>query len=426
MQWWPIEFVETRRKVNHNNKKRIAYYVWEFPALSQTFVQREINALRNSLGEVTIFCDETSNNYLEESLNIKPVCLLPLDRKKLKISKRYFFTRQPLRFINLFLYTVFHNYHKLKSFLFDKKTFDIAVYLAWLAKEKKLNHIHSPWADRNSFIALIASKLLGISYSLQARAHDIHRKDYLFGLKEKFENAAFAITNTKYNFEYIKSEITPSINGRLNLVYNGINLEEFIPKQGNRESELIRLLCVARLIEQKGIDLLLRTCKELKDKGYNFICNIIGGTEDIYMHYYLEIKKLHSQLNLEDKVFFLGSLPFREALNYYSNTDIFVLPCVIAEDGSRDITPNALIEAMAMKLPVISTNITGIPEIVDNEINGILIPPNDGNALTESIERLINHPELRKQLGEKAREKVEERFDINKNVSSYVSLFRII
>ncbi len=180
------------------------------------------------------------------------------------------------------------------------------------------------------------------------------------------------------------------------MVYNGIDLEKFIPADEKKESKLIRILCVARLMEQKGIVLLLKSCKELKEKGYNFVCNIIGSPEDIYMYHYLEIKKLHAQLKLEDKVFFLKSLPFREVLNYYNNSDVFVLPCLIAEDGSRDITPNALIEAMAMKLPVISTNITGVPEIVDNEINGILIPPNDVAALSASIGRLINQPELRK------------------------------
>lgn len=424
MQWWPIEFIKNGRGLNYSKKKRVAYYVWEYPALSQTFLQREIHALHKSLGEIIIFCDETSNNFLEENLNIKPIRLLPVDREKLRKSKRYFFIRKPLKYTNLFLYTLFHNYHPLKSHLFDKRTFENAVYLAWLAKQWEINHIHTPWADRTSFVALIASKLLGVSYSLQARAHDIHRKNYLYGLREKFENANFAITNTMYNYEYLKSNIVPSVNGKLNLIYNGINLERFNPGLKKEKSEIIKLLCVARIIEQKGITVLLESCKELKEKGYNFVCNIIGGFEDIYMDYYLKVKKLYTQLNLENNVFFLESLPFNEVLGYFRDSDIFVLPCIVAEDGSRDITPNALIEAMAMKLPVISTEITGIPEIVDNEVNGILIPPNDIKALTASIERLINQPELRKKFAEKAREKVEQRFDINKNINSYVNLFK--
>jgi len=423
LQWWPLELTRKNKALNPIGKKRIAYYLWEYPALSQTFIQREINALRNSLGEVLIFSDQTSNDFLDECLNQKPICLLPIDQEKLQLYKRYLFKRKLLTYINLFLYTLFRNYHPYKSYVFDKNTFKMAIYLSGLANENKINHIHSPWADRCAFVALIASRLSGISYSIQARAHDVHRKDYLYGLREKFENADFAVTNTQYNFEHIKSELIPSINGKLNLIYNGINLEKFIPEQKRKESDIITLLCVARLIEQKGIIFLLQACKKLKDKGYNFICQIIGGTESLYMNYYLEIKKLHNQLKLEDKVFFLESLPFSEVLNYYNKADIFVLPCVIAKDSSRDITPNALIEAMAMKLPVISTNVTGIPEIVDNGINGILIPPNNTEAIVEAIERLINNPQLGKKLGENARKKIEERFDIRKNINKYVYLF---
>ncbi len=426
LKQWPLDLFG--RKINKSysiKRKRIAYYLWEYPALSQTFIQREINALRNSLGDVVVFSDITNTTLLNDDLTLKPVCLLPIDQKKLQLYKRHFFRRKPLKYINLFLYTLSHNYHSNKSYAFDKNTFRMAVFLSGLAREKGINHIHSPWADKSSFVALIASRLLGISYSLQARAHDVHRKDYLFGLREKFENADFAVTNTSYNFEYIKFELIPSINGKLNLIYNGINLEKFIPVHEKKESDsdIVRLLCVARLIEQKGIIFLLQACKKLKDKEYNFICQIIGGPEDLYMNYYLEIKKLHAQMKLEDKVFFLESLPFNEVLNYYNEADIFVLPCVIAKDGSRDITPNSLIEAMAMKIPVISTNITGVPEIVDNGVNGILIPPNDTEALVEAIEKLIADPLLKKQLGDNARKKIEDRFDIKKNIKQYVYLF---
>src|SRR6185295_15360581 len=131
------------------------------------------------------------------------------------------------------------------------------------------------------------------------------------------------------------------------------------------------------LIEQKGLSYLLQACARLREGGHSFECEIVGGTEDIYMNYYLELKKLHRNLALENQVRFVGSLPFKAVLKKYSQADIFILPCVIAEDGSRDITPNALIEAMAMKLAVISTTVTGVPEIVEDGVSGILVPPHD-------------------------------------------------
>jgi glycosyltransferase involved in cell wall biosynthesis len=141
------------------------------------------------------------------------------------------------------------------------------------------------------------------------------------------------------------------------------------------------------------------------------------------MNYYLELKKLHRRLELEKEVRFLGAVPLRDVLKKYSETDIFILPCIIASDGTRDITPNALIEAMAMKLPVISTTIGGIPEIVEDKISGLLVPPNDETALTDAVIHLVENPELRRQMGENARERVENKFDINKNIQRYIELF---
>jgi glycosyltransferase involved in cell wall biosynthesis len=107
----------------------------------------------------------------------------------------------------------------------------------------------------------------------------------------------------------------------------------------------------------------------------------------------------------------------------FKNSDLFILPCVIADHGGRDISPNALIEAMAMKLPVISTRIAAIPEIVEDGVSGILVSPNDENGLAEAVRRLIRDPSLRKNLGENARKRIEERFDLRRNYSRFVELF---
>jgi glycosyltransferase involved in cell wall biosynthesis len=110
-------------------------------------------------------------------------------------------------------------------------------------------------------------------------------------------------------------------------------------------------------------------------------------------------------------------------MDAYLRADLFVLPCVIASDGSRDVTPNALVEAMAMELPVVSTPIGAIPEIVDDGINGLLIPPNDDNALADAIEMLVRDSDLRRRIGIAARKKIENRFDIDKNMARYAALY---
>jgi glycosyltransferase involved in cell wall biosynthesis len=427
--WWPIGLFNYKKRAKSTKEKRIAYYLWHFPVLSQTFIQREIEALRKSGLHVEVLSDAPENiellNENAKSLIGNTFYLSRSGEKTLLSNKRHFFLKNPLLYINLFLYVVFHKYDKHKSFKEDAAIFSKALYLAGVLKDHDISHIHSPWADRCAFIALVASKLAGISYSVQGRAHDIHRKTYLYAFPEKFENAEFVITNTKYNKAYLESSLKGRSVKMINTIYNGLNLIEFIPDQKQENiSKEIRIISVARLIEQKGLVYLLNACKILKERGYSFRCEIIGGPEEpLYINYYLALKKMHRRLGLEESVFFLGAQSFDKILEGYRNAHIFVLPCVIAEDGSRDISPNSLIEAMAMKLPVVSTNVAGIPEIVEDGVSGILVPPNDESALAGAIVKLIENDNLRKELGENARKRIEERFDIAKNIVKYVALF---
>lgn len=156
---------------------------------------------------------------------------------------------------------------------------------------------------------------------------------------------------------------------------------------------------------EKGVRYLVEACRILKDKGLNFRCTIVGGGRD-----FDNIKKLIAALGLEDVVSLTGALFHRDIIELYKTTDIFVLPSL-----SEGI-PVVIMEAMAMKLPVVSTNITGIPEIVGDGENGFLAEPKDPVALSEKIEYLINHPEKREDVGTKGRKTVEEKFNLDRNV----------
>lgn len=429
LAWWPIGSFNFGKKDQTIQERRIAYYIWHFPVLSQTFIHRELAALKKSGVQIKVIADASEDpeisddnaKYLLENTHY----LYPIDDALLRRYRRYFFLKNPFSFLNLLFFVMTRKYGKYKNVFEDISVFSKAVYLAGVLRDEKINHIHSPWADRCAFIAMIASKLLGVTCSVQARAHDIHRRSYLYALREKFETAEFVVTNTQYNHSYMKSFLRERHWNKIFVIHNGIELDGFIPmrKNGN-QSKQVTILCVARLIEQKGLVYLLQACSNLREKGYQFKCEIIGGPEEpLYTNYFIELKKLHRRLDLSDFVLFLGAQRFSEVLEKHRGADIFVLPSVIAEDGSRDITPNSLIEAMAMKLPVISTTVTGIPEIVEDGVSGILVPPNEESALTEALIRLIEDPDMRKRLGENARKRVEEKFDVNKNISRYIDLF---
>jgi glycosyltransferase involved in cell wall biosynthesis len=410
------------------SSRRIGYYTWHFPVLSQTFINRELAALKQSGVAFEIIADEPEEPKLADD-NAKEVLsqahyLEPIDANRLRGYHHRLFRSRPLEYLKSFCFVVSRRYGSYKTIYEDIAVFSRAVYLAGVALDRQIDHLHAPWSDRCAFVAMLAARLAGITYSVQARAHDIHRDGYLFALADKFEPAQFIVTNTRYNETHMKTFLRSAHWPKLFVIHNGVDLHRFVPtiKAHGRDSSP-KLLCVARLIEQKGLIYLLQACAILRDQGYDFDCEIVGGTEDIFMNYYLDVKRLHRQLGLERQVRFTGSLPFSAVLEKYACADIFVLPCVIATDGSRDITPNALIEAMAMKLPVIATTVTGVPEIVEHGVSGILVPPKDVSALSEALMNLMRDAHLRKRLGTHARQRVEEKFDIQRNVVQYIKLF---
>ncbi len=408
--------------------KRVGYYLWQYPVLSQTFVQREVAALRRSGNDIVVLSKtEPEHEFLTV---LKPALadatlVMPTQTvDELKALKQKFFRKNPLRYVLIYLYVIGHRHHENKSWSFDLGVFNNALKLATLAEQQGIRHLHSPWADNCAFIALLAARMLGISFSVQARAHDIHRDSYKYGLREKFENADFLVTNTRYNADYIRTILHRRHVGKVMQIYNGLNLEQFQAQRDLCKTNTeIHLLCVARLIEQKGLTYLLQACKILLDSGLNIRCDIVGGVEDIYINHYITLRRLHRALRLENKVNFVGAVSFDEVLTYQQGADIFVLPCVIAGDGSRDIIPNSVLEAMAMKLPVVSTTVTGLPEMVEQEKTGFLVPPGDADALAGAIRKLVDSPQLRHDFGIAGRQRVEQLFDSDKNALAYQRLF---
>lgn len=411
------------------SQKRIAYYLWRYPVLSETFIQREIRALKQTGLQVEVIADMPDDlDILDKetrSLADNTTYLFPIKKTYLlKLLAQFLFTK-PVKLMHCFFYITSVRYQLRQSPKEDVLILLKAIYLSGVLIDKRIAHVHCPWSDINAFILLVASKLTSIPYSLQARAHDVHRKISTYALQEKFGQAKFVITNSQFNKTHIHSKVNKQKCAEIHLIYEGLPPEQFHPAiPVENPLKEAHILSVGRLIEPKGLDYLLKACKILKDKGLNFRCKVIGGTEEpLYADYANTLKQLHMELGLEDRVFFAGAQPFTNVIKAYQKADMFVLPCVTAEDGTQDIVPNSIMEAMAMMLPVISTNQTAIPEMIENSVSGILISPKDEHALAEAMICLINDEELRKKLGENARKRIEERFDIRKNIIQYVELF---
>ena len=407
--------------------RRIVYYLRVFP--QETFIQRELAALiRRGTPVQLVVHDTRSDDLLDPeatALMKRTSCLHRNGKIELVRSALRLCRRRPFAFGKLFLYVLSCRYDSRKSLGHDVQVFARAVRLATAVAANGADHLHSPWASMDAFVALIAARLLGIPYTVHARAYDIHRYSSATGLPVKLAGAALVITNSRYNETKLRSLVPPEDRRKIHTIYNGIELNRFRRAQNRaRSTSVINILSVANIVEPKGLEYLLMACACLRDRHIAFRCDIIGGKSAGELNYFIELRKLHRRLALEQHVVFFGRRPLEYVLEKYSQADVFVLPAVTAKHGGRDITPNVLIEAMAMQVPVVSTTSGAIQEIVEDGVSGILVSPRDPEALAQAIIRLRMNPALAAILIANARKRVEERFDIEKNSAKFAALFR--
>jgi glycosyltransferase involved in cell wall biosynthesis len=426
LPWWPLRL--WRRPRRHMNRpRRIAYFTHAFPLLSETFVQREVRALREAGVDVVVFAGEARDHtHLDAAaceLMRTTRYLDPIDRDHLRRARWHWALRRPLTLLNLFMYVVCRRHTARKSYRTDCELLDRSLYLAWVLAPLGITHVHAPWADTRELPALLAARLLRVPYSVQARAYDLYAEKSIHGVRERLTHAKFIITNSHVNEQRIRTLLRRDGGPRIHRIYNGIEPERFLPRDAVAESGVLHVLSVGRLVEQKGLEYLLRACALLRDAGCTVRCRIVGGRVPRQINYYISLQKLRRSLALDTVVTFLGAQSFDQVLTTYAEADVCVLPCVIAPDGSRDVTPNVLIEAMALQLPAVSTTVGAIPELIEDGVCGLLVPPRDEHALAAALLRLVRDPALRAALGVNARKRVEERFDIRKNIQAYVALF---
>ena len=174
---------------------------------------------------------------------------------------------------------------------------------------------------------------------------------------------------------------------------------------------------MGRFCEKKGFAYLIQACHLLKQKGYQFRCQIVG-----YGELQTQMEQAIEQLQLQEVITLVGKLTQDKLIEIYRQADIFVLPCQISENGDRDGIPNVLLEAMAMEIPVISTPISGIVELIEDRKTGLLVQQKDSKGIANAIEELINNPELRQQLQQAGRIKVAQQFSLAENIKEIKTL----
>lgn len=401
---------------------QLGYIIGTYPRLTTTFIDREIESLRKQGAHIDIISiryPDDAHLFTESQVGLQRdiTYLLPIKWRILLLSHLLFVLTRFTTYFGTLLYLVSRPHPGLKARLKTILHFAEGVYAAYFFRRLSSEHIHAHFVDRAATVALVASRLLKLPYSVTAHAgNDIFVDPVL--LPEKLAEAEFTFTCTAHNKEHLKQYGNGLFNHKLFCIYHGLDASRYQRRERDPHERPV-LLAVGQLTKRKGLGYLLEACRVLVDKGYNIDCHIVGGGP---LRPTLEAQT--AELGLTEQVVFHGALPHDDVIERFRQADIFVLPAVEVPNGGRDGIPNVILEAMAMEVPVISTDHSGIPEVVKHQVNGMLVPPRDTAQLVAALQHLLDNPDERERLGREGRRTVLKHFDVDRNARRLLEVFK--
>ena len=290
----------------------------------------------------------------------------------------------------------------------------------------EVRHLHAHFCHGATTVAWLAAMIAGRTFSFTAHAKDLYTPSLNPAglLRRKLAAARFAVTCTEANRQFLLQHAgsTPVFR-----VYHGLNAEfaALMSRQIDRArrpagASPLRIVSIGRHVGKKGFDLLVDACARLVRRGIAVEATIIGERGDQTD----AIAAAIARAGLHDRVKLLGPMSQADLLVALRGATVFCLPCRVSDDGDRDGIPNVLVEAMATGLPVVTTDVSGIPELVHDGVTGVLVPPERADAIADALLRIHHDPELARRLGETARAVVAEQFDGDRLIGDLFSLFR--
>ncbi|MDY0018584.1 MAG: glycosyltransferase [Anaerolineae bacterium] len=401
---------------------KVAYLLARFPKLTETFILREMLALRNLGVEVHIFSlqpphSEPVHAQVQEMMPYVHYSPLFLSWK-LWGAQAYFLLRSPLRYLRAFFKALWQTWREPAVLLGVLSLFPKSVYFARQMQALGIDHIHAHFLWINGVAAQVVSDLIGVTFTVHPHAFGLFMRNQA-DVRQQLELANGIVTIAEYHRQYIL-DLCPRLKAAdIAIVHDGLDPAQFLPAHVPSTDGIMRITSVGSLVEKKGHKYLIAACAELVKQGIPLYCTIAGEGP---LHALLQAQI--ERENLQGSVSLLGARTQAEIYDLYRHSDLFVLPCVVAKGGDRDGMPNVLLEAMCMEVPVISTPVTGTPELVHDEENGLLVPERDVMALTQAIRRLVGDEASRLKFGRAGRETVLQGFDIHHSAAQLAAIFQ--
>jgi colanic acid/amylovoran biosynthesis glycosyltransferase len=400
------------------SRARTAYILLWFPKPSETFVFREVVNLRNMGLPLKVF-----TLYGELRGNLSPEmgsCSVPVERLGipsfglLLSGIGYWLKRNRRLTLSLFLEVPWRRWNGIEKGGESLWAFLCAFHLSRRFEEEGIEHIHAPFACGPATAAWVASRMTGIPFSFTGRGPDIYPPDG--AIREKIRNAVLVRSDTKANQDQLM-RYDSGDSHKFRVTYIGVPLDcarlSPVPM-----TQPIRLLAAGRFVSMKGFDLLIRACAVLAGSGLDFHLTLVGDGPRMPW-----LKYLVWRLNLRGRVSLPGFVSHDRMRRHFEEADIFVMPSVVDSTGNRDGLPTVILEAFLHRVPVISTEVSGIPEIIVNGLTGLLIPPRDLHALADAIRRMTEDRARALWMAEQGRKKVLAGFDPLKNHRKLLEIY---
>jgi colanic acid/amylovoran biosynthesis glycosyltransferase len=391
---------------------RIAYLASRYPALSQAFLTREVRALRALGVEVETISvrrarseeplGEEDREEAERTFNLLPAGPLVLLR-----AHAGAIARGPREYVSTLARAWRLAGPGLRSHLWSLFYFSEALILRRHCRRRGIEHIHAvQFADAAGDVALLAAAPSPAGEGRRRVSIAIHGPGEFsevtrYGLREKVRGAELVAAVSEFTRSQLMALVEERHADRIRVVHMGVDTERYTPSEGSgRSGSGVRVLCVARLVRHKGHATLLRALAALARDGLQLEATLVGEGPERG-----ELERLAAELGIGGQVRFAGPLGQDELPAVYRDHDVFCLPTLSEAVGVVNM------EAMACGLPVVSSELMGVPELIEDGTNGLLVTPGREGELAAALRRLAEDPGLRTRMGMAGRRTVEERFD---------------
>jgi colanic acid/amylovoran biosynthesis glycosyltransferase len=399
-----------------NARVRLAYLLSTYPAVSQTFLLNEIRSLRKFNFEIATASINPCDSLLSQLGGVERAeeeSTFYLKRAGVWGALWAFadaVLRNPLGLLRGLFYVIRMGGSGIRFFYLIE-----ALMVGKWMRERGLSHLHSHFGGAVSSVAMIAARTFPVTLSFTIHGPDEFYDVRKFYLAEKIKTASFVFCIGTFTRSQLMMLSPVAQWNKLLVSRLGVDPLKFNPPQRRKSSGPIEILSVGRLVGAKGQHVLLAAFRRLVREGRNVRLRVVGDGPDRK-----SLETAAAQDELQSVVTFEGAVGADRVRCLLESADIFALP------SFAEGIPVALMEAMAMEVPCVSTTISGIPELIRSETEGILVAPADEDQLAVALARLIDNPDLRERLGRAGRRRVEENFDLHRNVEKLAEMFRCL